>query len=139
MTTVAQLLETAKRAVRSFSDFFKANADAIASLPNADEMARVRLELLRAIVETSAELETALASPDSQASPALVSNVTDLINTLRARRAEIEHYLGESRPASGSASRGLLLVGLLGVTIGLVYVSQSERGSLGALTGCGCG
>lgn len=137
-TSVNDVRETARAAVRSFADFYKANTTLINALPNAAELNAMRIELLSLIARVSADIETAAASPEAeQARQAMrvADEVATMIETLRSRRAELEHWLGKT-----SGKGMLVLLGLLALGgVGVWYAKKN--GMLGGLAeeDCGCG
>lgn len=136
--TVEQTKAAAVDAVRAFAEFYRANSALIDALPNAEEMHAVRTEVLALIRRVSDELEAvSRLTPAKQAEKAaqVAEDVRMLIETLRARRAELEHYLGKT------GSNALLVVGAIAaVAAGLWFAKK--RGMLGELgdgEDCGCG
>lgn len=133
MSTVDQVRETARAAVRSFADFYKANTSLISSLPNVAELNVMRIELLDLIKRVSADVEQEGAA-HAAASTELVDEVNTMIETLRARRAELEHWLDKA------GGKGALLLAL-GVAAGIGLWYAKKKGMLGGLAeeDCGCG
>lgn len=136
--TIEQTKAAAVEAVRAFADFYKANAARIDALPNAEEMHGIRLELLALIKRVSDEVEAVAALPAvKQAAKAaqVAQDVAVMIETLRSRRAELEHWLGKTSGKSVLVLLGLLALGGVGVWY------AKKNGMLGGLAeeDCGCG
>lgn len=141
MTSVAEIKEVVAAAVREFAAFYRGNTSRIDALPNAADMHALRTDLLATIQRVSDDVERELAT-GSAASAALIDEASMTLDTLRSRRAEIEHYL--SKNASGAGAMFFAL-GVTALGVALYAASgggRSFRGladSLKLLDGdCGC-